>query len=271
MDALIQHPAFQAGIAPLAVALVAALVLAPVRLAGLAVIAGYATMVAATTGFSFTPMSASRKVLLLVLLAPLAGLAIDLARAPLRRAAPVLAIAAGAASAWAFATVLAQREPAQAWGQGAGIAVFVAMLAWLVMRRADDAPATGAAGVGLGLGAGIAALLSASTGYFMAGVAIAAASGALQLVQLGARRPLVLGATAAATIGIAAALFAAASTMLAQLPWYALPAMLAPAVLATLPGRPGVAPARAVVLRTLLGCAGAAAPVAAAWFAAAGA
>jgi len=50
--------AFQGGIAPFVVALIVALVLARTRFAWLAIVAAYATQVALSTGFNFTPLSA---------------------------------------------------------------------------------------------------------------------------------------------------------------------------------------------------------------------
>ena len=76
--------------------------------------------------------------------------------------------------------------------------------------------------------------------------------------------------TGALTIGLAAALFASASLMLAQLPWYALPLMgLVPFALLLSPGGRGPVWRRAVILG-VLALLGAAAPLLAAWSATAG-
>lgn len=271
MDPWLQHPAVQAGLAPLGVAVLVALVLGRTRFAWFAIIAAYTTMVLLTTGFSFSPLTSGRKVTLLVLLAPLVGLVLDRLPGPAKPLAPLLAAVAGLGSVWVFFTVLAQREPMDALVAGLGVAAFVGLLLWLVLRLRDDGPATGAAGVGLGLAVGVGALLSASTGYFMAGVALAAGAGALQLAQLGLRRTLPAGFLGAATLGAGAALIAGATLMTAQLPWYALPLLLLVPVAAALP----VAAARSLIARvalpTLAALAVAALPVAAAWFATQGA
>ena len=57
MQDLLDNPAVQAGIAPLVVALIIALLLARTPAAWLAIAAGYATMLALSTGLSFSPRS----------------------------------------------------------------------------------------------------------------------------------------------------------------------------------------------------------------------
>lgn len=269
MQGLFDHPAVQAGLIPLIASLIVATVLARTRFGWLGVVAGYAAMVAVTTGFSISPLSAGRKVMLLVLLAPLAGVARDLMGASAARLATMLSgPIAALAAIWAFSSVLGQRDAGDALVYGTGVVLFTAVLVWSMTRMADDGPAAGAAGVGLGLAAGLSALLSASTGYFMAGIAVAAASGALQLTQLVARRSIPPGATGVLSIGVAAALFSGATLLLAQLPWYALPLLLLPVVLPVLPILRDAATAARVVVLTLAAIAGAAAPVFAAWLAA---
>src|SRR5262249_1382170 len=93
----------------------------------------------------------------------------------------------------------------------------------------------GGVGVGPCVGGGIGGVFSGSIGYLYAGAALAAASGALLLVQVMTGRMLVPGFTGALTIGVLAALFAGATLLLAQLPWYALPLLLLVPIAATLP------------------------------------
>jgi hypothetical protein len=166
------------------VALAVAALLALMRKPGLpwlALAAGLLTTLALSTGVSFTPLSASRKVLLLVLLAPLAGLALDLSGLRHKALLPALAVLLGLASAWVFQSVLAQAEGSQGWLMGAGVGLFVALMVGLNLRLRDDGLAAGAATVGLGLAVAVSAVLSASIGTLMNGMAVAAAGGALLL------------------------------------------------------------------------------------------
>ena len=269
MSEWLQHPAFQAGIAPLAVALVVGFALRGTRYAWLAIVAGYATLVAQTTGFAFDPLTAGRKVLLLSLVAPAVGIALDLAGAR-RAAVAIVALAFGAASLWVFQSVLAQKTGQEAMLLGGGVALFVLALVALMLRMRDDGLRTGAAGVGLGLGAGIAALLSASIGFFMAGVAIAAAAGAMMLVQLARREAIAAGALGALSIGVPVALAASGTFVLAQLPWYALPALLLVPAAVLLPTVADGGPWRRALAFGFTALAAAAVPVLAAWIAARG-
>ncbi len=270
MQDLLDNPAFQAGIAPLIVALIVALLLARTPAAWLAIAAGYATMLALSTGLSFSPLTASRKVTLLVLLAPLVGMAVGAIerRAPGKAPGIALSIAAGLAVLWSMSSVLAQRESAEAITRGALVFASSAGIVALVLRLRADGVASAAAGLGLGLATGVAAMLSASIGYFMSGIAVAAASGAVLLAQMAIARSLPAGFAGTLSIGLAAALFASASLMLAQLPWYALPLMAAVpgALLLSSGATTGSVRRRALILGGV-GVAAAVIPMLAAWFA----
>ncbi len=267
MQAWFEHPAIQAGGGPLLAALVVAALFARTRFAWLAIVAGYSAMLALTVGFQFTPLSASRKVMVLVLAAPVLGLALDSFAGKAKWARAVLAVAAAGAAVWAFSSVLVQRDTLDAIVQGALVAGCAAGVVWLSIGLRGDGLAAGAAGLGLGMAAGIAALLSASTGYFMAGIAIAAASGAMLLVQIAAGRAIPAGFTGTLSIGVATALFAGASLMIAKLPWYALPLLLlVPAAAALSVGTRIPVWVRAGLMSAASLVAGGA-PVAAAWFA----
>ena len=270
MPDLLNDPMVQAGLAPFAVALAVAALLARVRLAGLAglaLVAGLATTLMLTTGIGFTPLSASRKVLLLVLLAPVVGLVLDTAGVRHKAAAPVLDVLLGAAVAWVFQSLLSQAEVPQALMMGGGVAVFVALMVGLTLRLRDDGPAAAAATLGLGLAVGISALLSASIGTLMNGIALAAGGGALLLLQFVRATPLATGWTGALTTAAAAALFAAGTFMLAELRWPALALMLAVPLVAGLPLYQRRAVRLRVVLLGLSASAAALLPIAAAWWA----
>ncbi len=273
MNALLEHPAVQAGIAPFVVALIVALASGRARIGWIGIVAGYLAAILLTTGLAFVPLTASRKVLLLMLAAPAVGLLVDRWRAPAARidsmSGPLvlLSLLAAVAAPWVLASVLAQREGAQMVLPAAGVALFAAVAVALTLRLRADGIATAAAGIGLGAGVGVAALLSASTGYFTSGVALAAASGALMVAQFVTGRMVPAGALGALPIGLGAALFAAATLMLAQLPWHALPALLLVPLAAGLPVARTASTRMRAALLTLLCLAASAAPMLAAWLA----
>jgi hypothetical protein len=268
MSTLFDDPMFQAGIAPFVVAALVAALLGRTRVSGLAIVAALVTTLLLTTGISFTPLSASRKALVLVLLAPAIALALDLLLAQAPRFLPwMLAAAVGLASAWVFQSVLAQREGAAAWALGGGVAVFVALLVGLTLRLREDNVAGSASALGLGLAVGISAVLSASIGNLMNGIALAAGAGALLLWQFIGGRATPAGWTLTLSAGTAAALFASVTFVLAELPWPALPLLLLVPVVAALPLFAD-RPARARIALRAVSCVLAAAPtVLAAWLA----
>lgn len=280
MPELLAHPMVQAALAPLAVALAVAAALWRTPLAWLAVVAAYATAVALSAGFGFDPLTAGRKATLLMLVAPLAGVALDRLDAAGRgqRALPWVAAAVAAATApWVFASVLAQREGVVMVAGALGLAAVVFVQTAAMLRLRDDGAAGGAAGVAAGFAVGIAALLSASIGYLIGGVAVAAGAGALLLLQFVLGRRHAPGYVGMLPLGGGLALFACGTTMLAQLPWYALPLLwLVP--LAAAVGRRRAAPTpaadspaalrAALVVDGVRAVIGAAPFVAVAWFAA---
>jgi hypothetical protein len=235
MKELLDNPAIQAGVAPLVVGLIVAALLWRTRAAWLGIVAAFATMVALSTGFSFIPLSAGRKILLLTLLVPFVGLALDAAKVNARRWSAILSVIVALASFWVFASIFAQREGRALYLVAMGIAAYVGVLVYLTTRLRDDGVRTGAAGVGLGVGIGVAAVLSASIGFLLDGIAIAAGSGALLLcvVLLNRQNPPAL--TGTLSVGVPCALFAAGALMLADLPWYALPLSLLIPLLVALP------------------------------------
>jgi hypothetical protein len=267
MLALLEHPAVQGGAAPLVAALLVAAIFARTRFAWLAILAAYATMVALTTGFSFSPLTVARKTILAGLVAPVVGVALDAMPRASKALVPAVAVGAGAVSVWIFMSILQQREAMAAIATGGSIALFVAVLVALMLRLRDDGWRGGAAGLGLGLATGIAGLLSASIGYLLAGVSIAAGAGALLLTQVLLSRNLAPGFVGSVSCGFLTALFAAGSLMLAELPWYALPLLLLVPLAVTLR-----APERAPLIVRAAVLAGyaliaAALPILAAWLA----
>jgi hypothetical protein len=172
---LLDHPAVQGGLAPLVIALTVAAVFARTRFAWLAILGGYATMVALSTGFSFSPLTVARKTILVGVIAPILGVVLDVVTRSSKTLAAALVVAAGAVSIWIFMTILKQRDTTVAIATGTGVALFVAILVALMLRLRGDGLRTGAAVSGLGVATGIAGLLSASIGYLVAGVSIAAA------------------------------------------------------------------------------------------------
>ncbi len=218
----LNHPVFQAGIAPFFAGLLAMALLHRVRLGGLAAVVAFATAVALVSGFQFSPLTASRKIILLVLAAPLIGILIDFAFKPTRIGAWVLGIAAAGGALWAFYPILAQKPLMEALLPGATALLLTGWLVGYMQSALTDKPVrAGSAGLALGLGAGVAAIFGAYATFGFYGVALGAGAGGLLLVQMIQGKRFPAGSTFVLTIALAAGLIASGAVILAQLQWYA--------------------------------------------------
>ena len=268
MNEFLEHPAVQGGVAPFVVALIVAILLGRTRYAWLAVVAGYVTAVAMSTGIALSPLTATRKVLLLTVAVAVVGIVLDLIGPKARAATTVVASIAGVAAVWAFWSVLGQREGAALWTAVIAIALFAAAMAALVMSLRNDPLRVAAATFGLGLATGVAAVISASIGFLLAGMAVAAGAGALLLIAVVTSRPVATGFLGTLTVGTMIALFAEGASLLAQMPWYATLSLLLVPLAVRLPvGEDWGTFKRAFVL-ALYALAAASVPIAAAWYAA---
>lgn len=223
MAEILNHPAVQGGVAPFVVALVVAALLHRLRLGGLALVAAFFTTVYFVAGFTFTPLTATRKIFLLGLAAPVVGILTDFAFKPTRFGAVILALAGAASAVWVFGPVLSQKATAEAWLFGSAAALAVA---WVVgfglIVLAEHAVRAGAAGLGLGLGVGVASIFAASATYGLYGIALGAGAGAFLLVQMINGKKGFAGATFMLPAMLTAGLVAAGAMVLAKLPWYVL-------------------------------------------------
>ena len=223
MNELLDNPAVQAGVAPFAVALSEAGLLHRTRLMGLAIGAGFASVIVLALGFSFEPLTAVRKMVLCgagtcVLLVLLELRSISLVAA-IRVA---LAIAAAIAGIWVVSRVLQQKDTGPALLAALGAAAYMAALVDGGNRAGADPVGSAAAGLMMGLCAGALAWMGASASMAQVGIAIGAASGAVLLVQMvtGKRPP--LGWTPALPASVLAGLVGLLAVFTASLPWYCL-------------------------------------------------
>ncbi len=249
MPQLLQHPAIQAGAAPLVVALIVMLALGRTRFGGLAIAAAFATAVALASGFAFTPLTATRKIVLLTLGASALGVVLDLVLSPGRMRAMLVALAAAAATLWVFWPVLANKPLAEAALLGATAVLLTAWLAGYVDAALAPRPVEcGAAVLQLGLGAGALAILGGSALFAQYGIALGAGAGAYLLPTLFANQARAAGATLGLAGAAGAGWVASGALILAQLQWYAA-ALLA---LVPLAARIPIATRAPVAVRTVI-------------------
>lgn len=225
MQELLQNPVIQSSAAPFLVALVVAALLFPLRLAGLAAGAGFFGTVWMMGNFGLTPLTATRKIVVLAAAAPLLGVLADLAFKPTRATAPVLGALFAAASIWVFWSVLSQKTGLQAALPAAGVALTVLATVAFAVSLHDRPVRAGAAGLFLGLGTGFGAVLGASVLLGQYGMALGAACGAFLLLVMILGKRVFAGATFTLTASVIAALVAAGAVLLAKLPWTSLAAL----------------------------------------------
>ncbi|MDH4172239.1 MAG: hypothetical protein OEV97_00690 [Betaproteobacteria bacterium] len=232
---LLANPAVQSSVLPLAAGLACAALLYPVRLEGLAAIAGFLAAVAAIGNFGLEPLTATRKIVVTGAAAAAIGVLSDFAFKPTRFSAPVLGAIFGAAALWVFASVLRQKAPLELALVGAGV---VALTVWLVSATVSlqlDSARAGASGLMLGLGTGVSAVLGASALIGQYGMALGAACGGFLLLLLALGPRVGAGHALTLTVSVLSALLAAASVLLAQVPAVALAALALVPVAARLP------------------------------------
>jgi hypothetical protein len=236
MNDFLNHPAVQGGAAPFVAALIVALVLARSRLGGLCVAAAFATTVFFVAGFGFAALTATRKIILIGLAAPIVGMFADFAFKPARMLGMVLALTGAAGALWVFWPILAQKEAPQAWLLGATAAVAIAwQIGFSQIYLSGNGVRAGAAGLGLGLGAGVAAILGASASYGLYGIAIGAGAGAFLLTQMLTGKECEAGATFMLPAALIPGLIVAGAMVLAELRWYSVLVLALVPVAARLP------------------------------------
>ena len=233
MQELLNHPAVQGGLAPFVAALLVAELLQRLRLSGLAIIAGFAATVYLASDFSFEPLTASRKIVLLGLLSAGLSLPLMLLKADWLRA--VLAVAGGLAAVWVVQRILQQQEAAAVMLWGVGCMLYAGWLVFWMDGLGDNSMRAGSAGLALGLGTGGAALFGASALLGQFGLALGAAAGAYLLIQMLTSSPLPCGRSFTLPLALVAGTSGCLAVLTAQLPWYALPVLAVIPVAAKIP------------------------------------
>jgi len=218
---------------PFVVALITAELLQRLRLSGLAVVVAFAATVYLVSGFSFDPLTASRKIVLLGLAAPLIAFPLTLINAAWLR--PLLAAAGGTAAIWMAQRILQQQPLSSIFLWSAGCALYAGWLVFWMDTLLDTPVRAGSAGLALGLGTGIAALSGASALLGLYGISLGSAAGAYLLIQMLTNRRLPCGYSFTLSLSLIAGLTGCLAVLTTQLPWYALIALAAIPPVAKIP------------------------------------
>ncbi|MES2512430.1 MAG: hypothetical protein V4625_21070 [Pseudomonadota bacterium] len=223
MNELLNNPAVQAGVAPFVVALVIAVLLHRTRLLGLAIGAGFLSVVFLALGFSFDSLTSVRKMIVCGVAASALVLVLEVLKLdpkPLVRA--VLAAAVAAAAVWVVWRVLQQLETKGLLLAGAGAVIYLVALVESGNRIAADSVRSASAALMTGLAAGVLALLGASASLAQVGIAVGASAGAVLLVQMITGKYAPSGWTLALPANVVAGLVGLLAVFTGGLPWYSL-------------------------------------------------
>lgn len=223
MNELLNNPAVQAGVAPFVVALVVAVLLHRTRLLGLAIGAGFLTVVFLALGFSFESLTSVRKMIVCGVAATLLVLVVEAAKLeakPVIRA--VLVAGAAAAAIWVIWRVLQQLDTKALLLAGAGAVIYMVALVESGNRIGPDPVRSASAALMIGLASGVLALLGASASLAQVGIAVGASGGAVLLVQMLTGKYAPAGWTLALPANVIAGLVGLLAVFTGGLPWYSL-------------------------------------------------
>lgn len=241
MQALLHHPAVQAGLIPFVVALIVAELLQRVRLSGLVLLLAFAAMVYLSNVFAFGVLTAPRKIVLLGMASPLLAILPAVFQGAWVR--PLLVALGGVAAVWMSLRILQNQPTAHMLLWGAGGAVYTGWLVYWTNKLHNQPVRAGAAGMALGVGTGVAAIFGASLTLGMFGAALGAAAGAYLLIHMVSNSYLPCGYVYTLPLAIITGLVGTLAAMATELPWYALLALAAiPPVAWLIPiaGRPAL-------------------------------
>lgn len=234
MSELLQNPAIQSGVLPFIASLLASLVLLRTRLCGWVFGVGFLSMVAVSTGFSINweAMTSFHKMVVSATLWLAVIAALEYAPDSVEKMKPMVASGLAAAAAlWMSWRILQQQEGGMLWLHAGAIAAYAGGLVFFTTQtRTKDTLTASASTVVLGLTVAGMALLGASALLAFCGISIAAAGGALVLVQIFWQRPPV-HFSMISMAGLGCSLASISSVLTGQLKWYSLlPALAIPLI-----------------------------------------
>ena len=223
MHDLLTHPAVLAGLLPFIAALLTAELLQRLRLSGLAVVAGFASTVYFIADFSSEPLTDTRKIIWLGILA--SAVAIPLTLLVWSHWRPILTALAAAIAVWVSWHSLQQQPIANALLWGAACALYAGWLVFWFDGLRDKPVAAGSAGLALGLGSGLAALLCGTVIVGEFSLALGAAAAAYLVIQLITNSPISCGRTFTLPLSLIAAMAGILAAIGGRLPWHVLPVL----------------------------------------------
>ena len=233
MNNLLVNPAVQSGVIPLLAALICAFILKRFGWywSGLGFGIAYYISVYFAAGLQFTPLTSTRKTLILGIAAILLGLVLDYIRQKPRIVFPVVFVGGAFAAIWVVWPVASRQEGAELWLLLLPSFLYAGWITAATEILNDKSDEGAMVALALGLGTGVSALLGASALLGQLGIAIGAIAGAY-LLLLVFKQEVNLGSNFTLPVGLLSALTGIGAVTYASLPWYSLlPLVLIPATI----------------------------------------
>jgi len=223
MNNLLANPAIQSGIIPFVVALIAAWGLrrAGWMWSGLGFALAYYISVYFAAGFQFTPLTSTRKILILGIIAIIFGLLLDSLKQKLQPISLIVFITGAIAVTWVAWPVVNRQEGGSFWIMFVSSLVYAGWITASTERLRDNTDQGAMSALALGLGTGISAMLGASALLGQLGIAIGAIGGAFLILQL-LKQNIAIGSNFTLPVGLLNALLGVSAVIYASLPWYSL-------------------------------------------------
>ena len=224
---LLQYPEVQSGVIPFIVSLIVAFIFRSKKpvWACAGVVLAFISTALLLNGFTFLPLSGTRKIILAGMLVFIMAGFFEAYLANWRYRLATLLVISGLLFLWVVWPVLLRMEGAEKWLIAAGgVSYIIWHTLWLDSIRTNALQST-ASVLALGLGTGGVAIFGASALYGQLSISMGAAAGALLFFV--AFSELKTNALLTYPAGVLTSLLGMATLVFADLPWYAL-VLLAP-------------------------------------------
>ena len=222
MNEILANPGVQAGIVPFIVSFVlAGLLIRSGGWAGLGILAGFIVLVLLTTGIQFSPLTSTRKIFLLILLAASLGGIIHVLKPDIKRFQAIFILFGIAAMLWVLWPYLMRQELVHLLVVASGLGLFNAWMFVSYLSQKNISHVASCASISAaGFGVGGAALLGASALLGQMGIAIGSAAFGMLVIAVLTKKSGQASYLATSVAGLGLGLITGAAIIYANLPWY---------------------------------------------------
>lgn len=223
MDQILINPAFQSGILPFVVASITALLLRRFGWywSSIGFVLGYYCSVYITTGFQLLPLTSTRKIIILGIVATVLGLLRDSFEKEKRYYIFLPPLLGSGFITWLIWPVLNRATGMDFTLMLTGAILYVAIIcvAFEMLRNKSITATVGASAIGMGCG--ISALLGASALLGQLGIAVGTSAGAL-VILIAFNKDIRIGTSFTFPAAVLSSCTGVAAVIYASLPWFAL-------------------------------------------------